>query len=135
MKKVSLMAAAATVLLGASCTQRPDMRENPFFARWDTPHGVPPFDRIRPEHFKPAVEEGIRLENAEIEAIVSDTSAPGFENVILAYDNRGQFLSRVMAGFNGLNNDETSPDRQSLDEGSPRSFPGTYNDIAPNTQM
>ena len=135
MKKISLMAAAATVLLGASCTQRPDMRENPFFARWDTPHGVPPFDRIRPEHFKPAVEEGIRLENAEIEAIASDTSAPGFENVILAYDNSGQFLSRVMAVFNGLNNAETSPKLQSVDEELTPLLSRHNDEIALNPQL
>ena len=36
------------------------MTENPFLERWSTPFGMPPFDRIRPEHFPPAFDRGMR---------------------------------------------------------------------------
>ena len=61
--------------------------ENPFFTEWDTPHGVPPFDKILPEHFMPAFERGMSLHEAEIDAITSNKDEATFENTILAYDN------------------------------------------------
>ena len=45
------------------------MTENPFFDTWTTPFGLPPFDRIRPEHFPPAFDKGMAEQNAEIAAI------------------------------------------------------------------
>ena len=47
------------------------MTDNPFFADWDTPFGMPPFDHIRPEHFPPAFERGMEEQLAEIAAIVA----------------------------------------------------------------
>ena len=43
------------------------MTENPFFDTWTTPFGLPPFDRIRPEHFPPAFDNGMAEQNAEID--------------------------------------------------------------------
>ena len=48
----------------ASCDSRKTAGENPFFTQWDTPHGVPPFDKILPEHFMPAFERGMSLHEA-----------------------------------------------------------------------
>ena len=39
----------------ASCNSPKSAGENPFFTQWDTPFGVPPFDKIRAEHFMPAL--------------------------------------------------------------------------------
>ena len=44
------------------------MTDNPFFEAWTTPFGLPPFDRIRPEHFPPAFDRGMAEESAEIAA-------------------------------------------------------------------
>ena len=44
------------------------MTEDPFFEHWTTPFGIPPFDRIRPEHFPPAFDRGMKEEIAEIAA-------------------------------------------------------------------
>lgn len=41
-----------------SCKSGKTVGENPFFAEWETPYGVPPFDKIEPEHFLPATERG-----------------------------------------------------------------------------
>ena len=43
----------------ASCNSPKSAGENPFFTQWDTPFGVPPFDKIRAEHFMPAFERGM----------------------------------------------------------------------------
>ena len=44
---------------------------NPFLEEWKTPFQVPPFDRIRNEHYLPAFQEGIRQHQAEIDAILA----------------------------------------------------------------
>ncbi|MGZ5479723.1 MAG: peptidase M3, partial [Candidatus Aminicenantales bacterium] len=57
-----------------------DNPENPFFKPYGTPFNVPPFDRIKTEHFLPAIEEGIAREQAEVDAIVNDSAKPTFAN-------------------------------------------------------
>jgi len=87
---------------------------NPFFAPYGTPFNVPPFDRIKTEHFLPAIEEGIRREQAEIDAIVGNRKAPTFENTIAALDRAGIFLSEVNAVYGALQGALTSKELQAL---------------------
>ena len=86
----------------ASCNSPKSAGENPFFTQWDTPFGVPPFDKIRAEHFMPAFERGMSLHDAEIDAITSNNDEPTFENTILAYDNAGQMLAQTELIFGML---------------------------------
>ena len=72
---------------------------NPFFTQWDTPYGFPPFDKIRPEHYKPAIERGIALHSAEIDSIIANTQTPDFNNVIAALDRSGELLDRTYSIF------------------------------------
>ncbi|MGQ9673888.1 MAG: hypothetical protein ACUVV5_12310, partial [Candidatus Aminicenantales bacterium] len=73
----------------------PSHTDNPFFKPYPTPFNVPPFDLIKNEHFLPAIEEGIKREEAEIEAIVNNPDPPTFENTIAALDHAGIFLDEV----------------------------------------
>ena len=86
----------------ASCDSRKTAGENPFFTEWDTPHGVPPFDKILPEHFMPAFERGMSLHEAEIDAITSNKDEATFENTILAYDDAGQMLAHKPQKLSGI---------------------------------
>lgn len=96
MKKLITVALAA--LAAVSCTND---SQNPLLSEWDTPFGIPPFEKIKTEHFKPAIEEAIKQHNAEIDAIVNNPEEPTFENTLLALDNAGELLSRVQAVFSG----------------------------------
>ncbi len=73
--------------------------DNPFFYEFDTPNGVPPFDKIKAEHFMPAFEEAIKQHDAEIDSIVNNTEAPTFENTVVALDQSGKMLDRVSSVF------------------------------------
>ena len=66
-----------------SCKSEKTEGENPFFSAWETPYGVPPFDKIRAEHFLPALERGMSLHDAEIDAIASKY---GSQFVVAAID-------------------------------------------------
>ena len=87
---------------------------NPFFQAYDTPYNVPPFDKIKNEHFKPAILEGIKKHEEEISAIANSSVAPTFENTILAMENAGELLSNVNTVFSNLNSANTNKEIQNI---------------------
>lgn len=78
-----------------SCDKSKEGGANPLLGEWDTQFEMPPFNEIKPEHFKPALEDGIKLQLAVIDTIVGNADAPTFENVILALDKSGERYSRI----------------------------------------
>lgn len=96
---------AATVITMAACTST-----NPFFTEWDTPYGIPPFDQISVEDYMPAIEEGLKQQNAEIQAIIDCAEAPTFDNTILALDCSGSLLGKVQAVLFNLSESDSGPE-------------------------
>lgn len=78
------------------------LEDNPLMVVSPLDLGAPDFARIKPEHFMPAFEEGIRQHKEEIETIVNNPEAPSFENTIVAFETSGQLLGRVREIFSGL---------------------------------
>jgi peptidyl-dipeptidase Dcp len=87
---------------------------NPFFLAYDTPYNVPPFDKIKNEHFKPAILEGIKKHEEEINAIANSSASPTFENTILAMENAGELLSNVNVVFSNFNSANTNKEIQNI---------------------
>lgn len=81
---------------------------NPLLNKWNTPFETPPFNDIKTEHFKPAVEEAIRLANKEIESITDNSEHPDFENTIASLDRAGEKLGKITSILFNLNSAETS---------------------------
>ena len=118
MKRISLLFILSAGIAMYSCQNQgnkstTDM-ENPFFTEYTTPFQVPPFDQIKLEHYMPALQEGIKQQEAEIQAIVENTEAPTFENTILALDNSGELLTKVNNVFGPLNSAMTTDEMQAL---------------------
>ena len=116
----TLMAAGLAVILGAcSSSKKSDVAEgatpNPFFAEYTTPFGVPPFDQIEVAHYKPALLKGMEEQSKEIEAIVANPDAPTFENMIVALDQSGELLTKVMYAFGGQSSVNTTDEIQELE--------------------
>ncbi len=88
---------------------------NPFFEEWTTPFGVPPFDQIKVEHYKPAFERAMARQNEIIEGIASSNEPVTFEGVVEALDRSGEELYRVANVFFLLCSAETSPEMQALE--------------------
>ena len=116
----TLMAAGLAVILGA-CTssKKSDVAgsatPNPFYTEYTTPFGVPPFDIIEVSHYKPAMMKGIEEQKKEIEAIVSNQEPATFENTIVALDQSGSLLSKVMYAFGGQASVNTTDEIQELE--------------------
>jgi len=69
---------------------------NPLLENWAGPYGgVPPFDRVKIEYFKPALETAMAENLLEVERIANDKAAPTFANTIVAMERAGQTLDRV----------------------------------------
>ena len=88
--------------------------QNPFFETYSTLHGTVPFDKIKTGDYVPAVREGIRRQNAEIDAIIRNPEVPTFANTVLAYEKSGEMLHRVGTVFGNLLSAETNDDLQEL---------------------
>ena len=73
-----------------------------------------PFSKIKPAHFKPAMEEAIRMAKMEIEQITSSPVTPNFENTIEALEFSGSKLDRITSIFFNLNSAETNDEIQKL---------------------
>lgn len=101
MNKTLLTVACAGLMLATACKNNKEM-ENPFLSEWNTPYNIPDFEKIKPEHYMPAFEEGMKRQKAEIDAIVNNTEAPTFENTIEALEYSGALLNEVSAVFFNL---------------------------------
>src|ERR1041385_725250 len=92
------------------------MTKNPLLTESTLPFHIPPFDKIKNEHFKPAYEKGMAEELKEIEAIARNPEPPTFENTIVAMERSGQLLGRVDRIFSNLNACNTNPAMQETDK-------------------
>jgi peptidyl-dipeptidase Dcp len=91
------------------------MSDNPFFEAWATPFELPPFDRIRPEHFPPAFDHGMQEHAADIATIANAAAPPDFANTIEALERSGRLLTRVSRVFNNLTSSATNPELDAID--------------------
>ncbi|NLP09232.1 M3 family metallopeptidase [bacterium] len=94
--------------------------ENPLLKEFKTPFGVPPFSKIKNEHYLPAIKEGIRLHQQEIAAIADNPQPPTFANTIDALELSGRVLTRVTNVFDNMTSALTSDALQKIaEEASP----------------
>lgn len=113
MKRIAFI---LTVIMAAvSCSN-----VNPFLGEWETPYGIPDFNSIKEKHYLPAIEYGIRQQQGEIDAIIANSEAPTFENVVEAYERSGAVLGRVSAVlFNVSESDATESLQKIVEEALP----------------
>jgi peptidyl-dipeptidase Dcp len=76
--------------------------DNPFAVSSELDHGLPPFDRIREEHYRDAFEEGMVEQRQELELIAADPVEPTLENTLEAWERSGALLARVSQVFFNL---------------------------------
>ncbi|MDM8003156.1 MAG: M3 family metallopeptidase [Bacteroidota bacterium] len=132
MKKFLIMLLIAS--LGViSCKK--ESCENPFFCDWDTPYGVPPFDKIKFEHFKPAFLKGMEEEMAEVNAIINNTEEPTFDNTIRAMQFTGKLMEKVQRAWGPLSGANTNDSIQALSKEMSPLFSKHRDDISLNEKL
>jgi peptidyl-dipeptidase Dcp len=90
-------------------------RGNPLLAKWTAPFELPPFERIEPKHFRPAIDKAIADHKAEVEKILSNAVAPTFANTVGAMEKAGALLTRVLRVFYNLTSAHTNPELQAIE--------------------
>ena len=115
MKRTLIIGAVAASLVCGGCKDNKTM-ENPFLADYTTPYQIPPFEEISYEHYLPALEEGIKQQQAEIQAIVDNPEAPTFDNTIMALEKSGSTLEKVAIVFFALDESNSSPEMVEIAE-------------------
>lgn len=98
-----------------SCSQK-NGSGNPLLEDWNTPFGIPPFEKIKIEHFMPAFLEAMNQHKAEIDGIVNNSEAPTFENTIVAYDNSGALLTKISPVFSHISGIDSNDDIRALEK-------------------
>ena len=81
---------------------------NPLLEEWDTPFGVPPFDRIASDDYLPGIRLGMQEQEVEIEAVIANPDAADFANTIEALERSGSTLSKVRRLFYALDSANTN---------------------------
>lgn len=72
---------------------------NPFLEPSPLPYRLPLFALVRPEHYREAIEAGMREQRAEVEAIATEPAPPTFDNTLGALERSGTLLRRVLPVF------------------------------------
>ncbi len=93
----------------------PVAADNPLLTDFDTPFGVPPFEKIQNEHFRPAFQATMEQHTQEVEAIVNNPSAPTFENTVAALAESGLPLDRVSNVFDNLSGAHTNDEMNAIE--------------------
>jgi peptidyl-dipeptidase Dcp len=109
MKKLILIILMIGIVMAG---KRP--KNNPLLTDFNTPFGVPPFDKIKHEHYLPAFKEAIKIQKAEIKKIVDSKETPTFENTIIPLEMSGERLSIISNIFYNLLSANTDKELQKI---------------------
>jgi peptidyl-dipeptidase Dcp len=142
LKKISgLSALALLAVAGVSCkhlsTAGADNGEatNPFFEASKLPLQAPDFTKIKDSDYQPALEEGMKQQQAEISKIADNTEAPTFENTLVAIEKSGSLLNRINGVFNLVSSANTNPTLQKAQEEEAPKMAANNDAIFLNTKL
>ncbi len=104
----SLLSAAALVFALVSCNDLKTIKnnntveKNPLLIESTLEYGAPDFSKIKDEHFRPALLEGMKLQAERVKAIAESAEVPTFENTIVALEQSDSELDRARSVFYAL---------------------------------
>lgn len=109
--------------------------QNPLLVEFSTPFETLPFDKIKTEHFLPAIEIEIEKTKAEIDQITQNPASPSFANTIEAMEDSGQRLGIISGALFNLNSAETSKSLQEVTQKAAPILTALQNDIRLNEAL
>src|SRR5438046_7782976 len=98
-----------------SAPSSPAAGDNPLLVESTLPYHAPPFDKIKDEHFVPAIDAGMREQLKEVDAIAASSEKPSFDNTVVALERTGRLLDRAERTFSNLNAADTTSTRQKIE--------------------
>ena len=141
MRKITLFTLIMTVVSTMLVAQmKPEdaaavKSSNPLVQEWNTAYQTPPFDKIRTEHYKSAILYSLDEAKKDVNAIIENKEKPTFENTIVALENAGGLLNRVLSVFFNINESNTSGALQQIAEEVSPDLTRHGNDINMNPKL
>ncbi len=135
MKKIIFLFLSVSIFFVACKTSEKKMNNNPLLNSFETPFGIPSFEKIQNKHYLPAFKESIKTHDAEIEAIVNLKEAPDFKNTIEALDFSGILLTDIGNIFFALKSSHTNDSIDKIAEEISPLLAGHQDDIALNVAL
>ena len=116
LKFASFLLAPLCLTAGLRAADAPasPMPDNPLLTESPLPFHFPQFDKIKNEHFLPAIEQGMTDNLKEVDAIANNPAKPTFENTIIALEKSGDLLGRAATVFFNLSGANTNPEMQKV---------------------
>ncbi|MEM6735838.1 MAG: M3 family metallopeptidase [Bacteroidota bacterium] len=108
---------------------------NPLLANFNTPFQLPPFDKIKENHYVEGIEKALEEAKNEIDGIIENTDWPTFENTIEALENSGQKLARNSAVLFNLNSAETNEEIQKITQKVSPKLSAFNNEVKQNESL
>ncbi|MCB5424173.1 M3 family metallopeptidase [Altererythrobacter sp. CC-YST694] len=106
---------ASVTAIPASATAIP--RATGYFAQQSTlPFHAPDFTKIRDEDYRSALEQGMKIYLAEVEAIANDPAPASFENTLVAMQKSGRMFMRAYAPFGQMTSANTNDTLDAIDK-------------------
>jgi peptidyl-dipeptidase Dcp len=118
-----------------SCSTSTNPSSNPFYTDYNTPYGTPPFDKIQITDYRPAFEDGIKIEKQEVETIAVNPETPSFENTIAALEKKGALLKKVSHVFYNLQSSNTNDDMQAIAKEMSPKLSALHDDMILNEKL
>ncbi|MEN8122307.1 MAG: M3 family metallopeptidase [Bacteroidota bacterium] len=139
MKKITYLF-ILLLAFGWSCTNNEQTGEtvsndNPLLAEFDAPFGAPPFEQIKPEHYMPAFEEGMKQQMANVQIILDNKDEPTFENTIEAYMQSSELLNQTSSVFFSLNSANTNKELKKITQEISPKLSAHYDEISLNPKL
>jgi peptidyl-dipeptidase Dcp len=120
MKRIPILFSIAMASIISSCNNKEtgghNSGDNPLLQASTLPYQAPAFDKIKDSDFQPAIEQGMKEQQAEMQKIADNPEAPTFENTLVAMEKSGQLLGRVNMIFNVLTGANTNDGLQKIQE-------------------
>jgi len=134
----TFLASAAATGVAAALSPSVSMAQasNPLLQKWTGPYGgVPAFDKVKVEQFKPALEAAMAKNLAEIDAITANKAAPTFENTIAALEDAGRTLNDVSTYYYIWGSNMSTPEFQKVEEEMDPKLSAHYDKINQNAAL
>jgi len=140
--KFNFLIAVFAITTLAACNNTPKeestemtQTDNPLLTEWNTPFGVPPFDKIKSEDYLPAMEIALESHKTEIKSIIENTDEPTFTNTIEALEISGADLNKVYAVFSNVNSANTDSILKATDKQMAPRLAAHFDDIYLNAPL
>ena len=135
MKKYLFIPLVLLIMVTTNCKEKEKGSENPFFGQYDTPFNIPPFEKIRPEHYIPAMEKGMEEQNKEIVAITDNPETPTWDNTMKPLDASGELLRKVLRVYYNQVSANTNDELQKIQTEMSPKLSAHFDEISLNPEL